>query len=98
MACAYLIVDTKIIISSQYEEYKKLAKPIIESFGGEYLARGGELFRDQSDLWTPSRLVVIRFESMEKAKRFLASDEYRPVKEIRIKAAKSTTLLVEGLS
>ncbi len=97
MVNAYLIVDTKIKNARQYEEYKKLAKPIIESYGGRYLARGGELYTDQSDLWAPSRIVVIRFESMQKAKRFLTSDEYKPVKALRIKAAQSTTLLVEGL-
>ena len=97
MVNAYLILDTKIKSACQYEEYKKLAKPIIESYGGTYLARGGELHTDQSDLWAPSRIVVIRFESMQKAKRFLTSDEYKPVKALRIKAAQSTTLLVEGL-
>ena len=97
MVSTYLIVDTKIQNDSLYEEYKKLVKPIIESFGGEYLARGGELYTDQSDLWGPSRIVVIRFESMQKAKRFLSSDEYKPVKAIRIKAAQSTSILVEGL-
>ena len=97
MASAYLIVDTKILDAARYEEYKNLAKPIIERFGGEYLARGGELYSNQCDLWTPTRIVVIKFESMQKAQRFLTSDEYRPVKDIRIKAAQSTTLLVEGL-
>ena len=97
MASAYLIVDTLIKDTIRYEEYKKLAKPIIESFGGEYLARGGELYSDQTDLWVPSRLVVIKFKSMQKAKKFLASDEYKPIKAIRIEAAQSTTLLVEGL-
>ena len=94
---AYLIVDTKIKDFEKYEEYKKLAKPIIESFGGKYLARGGELYTDQSDLWRPSRVVIVKFESMQKAKMFLNSEEYKPVKEIRIGAAQSTLLLVEGI-
>ncbi len=97
MASAYLIVDTKIRDAARYEEYKNLAKPIIERFGGEYLARGGELYSDQCDLWTPTRIVVIKFESMQKAKSFLESDEYKPIKAIRIEAAKSTMLLVDGL-
>ena len=97
MASAYLIVDTMIKDPIRYEEYKKLAQPIIESFGGEYLARGGQIYSDQTDLWVPNRIVVIKFKSMQKAKKFLASDEYRPIKAIRIEAAQSTTLLVEGL-
>ena len=94
---AYLIVDTKIKDPEKYEEYKNLVKPIIESFGGKYLARGGELYSDQSDLWKPSRVVIVKFKSMQKAKMFLKSEEYKPVKAIRIGAAQSTTLLVEGI-
>ena len=38
---AYLLVDTKIKNDEAYEEYKLRAKLIVESYGGEYLARGG---------------------------------------------------------
>ena len=37
----YMLVDTKIKDLDAYEEYKHKAKPIVESYGGEYLARGG---------------------------------------------------------
>ena len=97
MASAYLIVDTKIRDAARYEEYKNLAKPIIERFGGEYLARGGELYSDQCDLWTPTRIVVIKFESMQKAKSFLESDEYKPIKAIRLSASKATLTVIEGV-
>ena len=50
MSEAYLIVDTIITKPTLYEQYKELAKPLIESFGGEYLARGGKMFIDQADL------------------------------------------------
>jgi len=40
---AFLIVDTKIKNPSVYEEYKKLAKPIAEKYGGVYRARGGNI-------------------------------------------------------
>ena len=98
MPSAYLIVDTKIHDTLKYEEYKKLAKPIIESYGGEYIVRGGELYIDQSDLWAPTRFVIIKFNSMKKAKEFLSSKVYEPVKSMRLDAAHSTTLLVEGLN
>ncbi len=38
---AYMVVDTKIEDLDAYEEYKLKAKPIVEFYGGEYLARGG---------------------------------------------------------
>ena len=56
---AYLIVDTKIIDQKAYEDYKIRAKPIVEHYGGEYLARGGNTTVLENELWTPTRLVVV---------------------------------------
>ena len=38
---AYLVVDSQLTDPEHYEQYKLRAKPIVEQFGGEYLARGG---------------------------------------------------------
>jgi uncharacterized protein (DUF1330 family) len=40
---AFVIVDTRIENPEAYEEYKKLAKPIAEKYGGRYRARGGAM-------------------------------------------------------
>ena len=93
---AYLIVDTKIKDEEAYEEYKIRAKPIVESYGGEYLARGGFTTVSENELWTPTRLVVVRFPSREAAENFLSSDEYSPVKAIRHKHAQTTMTIVDG--
>ena len=34
---AYILVDVKIKNDENYDKYKKLAKPLVEKFGGEYL-------------------------------------------------------------
>lgn len=94
---AYLIVDTKLENPSAYEEYKTKARPIIEKFGGKYLARGGAMEILENDLWAPSRLVLIEFPDREKAKAALQSKEYQSVLPIRHAHAKSTLVLVEGI-
>ena len=94
---AYLVVDTKIIDQETYEEYKILAKPIVESYGGEYLVRGGNTTVSENELWTPQRLVVVRFPSREAAENFLSCDEYGPVKAIRNKSAQTTMSIVDGI-
>jgi len=58
---AYLIVDTLLNDPALYEQYKLKARPLIEKFGGEYLARGGRMTIRETDLWSPSRLVLVRF-------------------------------------
>ena len=97
MAFAYLIVDTKLTDPSSYEKYKELAKPIVENFGGKYLARGGEIYIDQDELWSPSRIVIVKFPSMQDAKAFLNSAEYKPIKAIRLSASKATLTVIEGV-
>ena len=93
---AFLIVDTEIKNPDKYEEYKKLAKPIAEKYGGTYRARGGEMDVRETDLWTPTRIIIIEFPDMESARAFVDSDEYAPVKPLRRDNANCTLFIVEG--
>lgn len=93
---AYIVVDTKIHNEAEYEEYKKLAKPIVEKYGGVYLARGGTLDLRETELWTPTRIVIVQFPDRESAQRFLDSDEYAPVQPLRQKNAECTLFIVDG--
>jgi uncharacterized protein (DUF1330 family) len=93
---AFLIVDTKIENPGEYEKYKKLAKPIAEKYGGTYRARGGEMDIRETDLWTPTRIVIIEFPDMNSARAFVDSDEYAPVKPLRRNNAKCTLFIVDG--
>jgi uncharacterized protein (DUF1330 family) len=93
---AYLIVDTEIHDVEGYERYKALARPIAESFGGEYVVRGGEIDLIDDDLWSPTRVVVIRFPSRAAARAFVDSEAYAPVKPLRHRYASSTLFIVDG--
>jgi uncharacterized protein (DUF1330 family) len=93
---AFLIVDTKIKNADEYEKYKALAKPIAEKYGGMYRARGGEMDIRETDLWTPTRMVIIEFPDMASARAFLDSDEYAPVKPLRLDSAECTLLILDG--
>ena len=93
---AYLIVDTKIKNVEAYEEYKKLARPIAEKYGGNYIARGGEIDVLESDLWTPTRVVIIEFPDMAAARAFANSEEYAPVKPLRRNNAQCTLFILDG--
>ncbi|HVL21030.1 MAG TPA: DUF1330 domain-containing protein [Amaricoccus sp.] len=94
---AYLVVDTAISDGETYDRYKVAARPIAERHGGEYLARGGALDVIETDLWTPSRLVIIRFPDTAAARAFCDDPDYQPVKALRHAAARSTLAIVEGV-
>ena len=92
---AYLIADTDVHDPAGYEQYKALALPIAEQFGGEYLGRRGDLRVDDDDLWSPTRIVIISFPDLASAHAFVDSDEYAPAKQMRRKYSKSTIVIVD---
>jgi uncharacterized protein (DUF1330 family) len=94
---AYLIVDTLLDNPELYEEYKLRARPLAEQFGGEYLARGGAMTVKESDLWSPSRLVLVKFPDAQAASRFYDSPEYQAILPISRKSARRTCVVFEGI-
>ena len=93
----YLVVDTQLTNPDLYEQYKLKAKPIVEFYGGEYLARGGKLSIKEDALWTPTRMVLIRFPSTEQAEKFYQSAEYQAALGISKESARRTVFFVEGM-
>ena len=94
---AYLIVDTLLDKPDVYEEYKLLAKPLVEQFGGEYLARGGNMDLKETDLWSPTRMVLVRFPDAAAARRFYDSPQYQAILPISRQSARRTIVILEGI-
>lgn len=93
---AYVIVDINVNDPVRYEEYKKLAAPTVELYGGKYIARGGKTEVLEGD-WSPNRLVILQFGSMEQAKKWLSSTEYAGPRSLRHQTAISNMVVVEGV-
>ncbi len=93
---AYVVVEIVVKNPEGYEEYKKLAPPPIAAFGGKYIARGGKAENLEGD-WKPNRIVILEFESVDKAKNWLDSEEYREAKALRHEHATSNMIVVEGV-
>jgi uncharacterized protein (DUF1330 family) len=93
---AYIIVDIDIHDGAGLEEYRNQVPATIAKYGGRFIVRGGK-FETLEGQWHPKRLVVLEFPSVEQAKRWYDSEEYRPLKAMRFKASKSNLVLVEGV-
>jgi uncharacterized protein (DUF1330 family) len=93
---AYLVVHVDVHDPDRYETYKAMAPASIRRYGGRYLTRGGAIEVIEGD-WTPKRLVLLEFPSMEQAKAFWDSPEYAEAKALRIAATTSEMVLLEGL-
>jgi uncharacterized protein (DUF1330 family) len=93
---AYAIAEVEVTDPAQFEEYRKLVPATIARYGGRYLVRGGAVDAKEGG-WTPRRLVVLEFPSMDEARRWYHSPEYVPVLAMRLKSARSKVVLVDGL-
>jgi len=93
---AYVILDITVTDLDLFEEYKNLAPATIEAYGGKYLARGGQAEALEGD-WSPNRIVILEFKSSEVAKQWLNSPEYREARSMRLQAATSHTIVVDGV-
>jgi uncharacterized protein (DUF1330 family) len=93
---AYLILDIHVKDPEEYAAYRERAPATLEQYGGRYLVRGGPHETVEGD-WNPERVVVVEFPSVERAKEWYASPEYQEIVGLRLRAAPSNTVLVEGV-
>jgi uncharacterized protein (DUF1330 family) len=92
----YIIAELEVTDPEKFEEYRKLVPETIAAYGGKYVVRGGTLETLEGE-WNPKRLVILEFESCERAKAWLNSEEYAPARKMRWESANTNVIVVEGL-
>lgn len=94
---AYLIADiTNIKDEETYAAYRSRVSPGLKAAGGRYLVRGGPVEVLEGD-WSPGRIVVVRFDSAEEARRWWDSPEYAELKRMRQSSTATNMILVPGV-
>ncbi len=93
---AYVLASIQVHNPEEYEKYKKLAGPSLEAFGGRFLVRGGAVTSLEGE-WAPRRLIILEFDSMEKARAWYGSEEYGRAMAIRKRTAATDMIVVEGI-
>jgi uncharacterized protein (DUF1330 family) len=93
---AFVIADVTVTDPAGYERYKQLTPAAIAAFGGRFVARGGEAAALEGD-WQPARLVIVEFPSLERARAWYDSVEYREAKALRQQTARTNMLIVDGV-
>ena len=96
MAKGYWVVFYHSVSNSAaFSEYAKLAGPIIEKGGGRFLAR--TVAAKAYDGGQKERVVVIEFDSVEKAIATIESAEYGAAKKHLEGAVERDVRIVEGV-
>jgi len=91
----YVVVELETSDHECMARYRELSGPSVERHGGRFLVRGGRFELLEGD-WNPERLVVIEFPSVEQAREWYESEDYREARDVRAGAARLQMLLVEG--
>lgn len=92
---AYVAVQAEITNPEQFKRYQELAGATLKTFGGRLLSGGSnlELLEGQ---WPRPTFVLLEFESVEQAKAWYASPEYREAIDARSGAAVFDMIVVPG--
>lgn len=95
MPKGYVVVNVHVKDADHYPEYARLARDTVAKFGGRYLVRGATPIIAEG---APAleRFVILEFPSLEQARRWYDSDEYRPVRALHHTYADTDLFLIEG--
>ena len=96
MPAGYVIAQLKVTNPEKYKEYVTKVSEVVKKFDGEYLVRNGEYQVVEGEDNFP-RLVIIKFLTCEKALVWHNSDEYKPVKDIRLQNSEGSNIIVKGI-
>jgi uncharacterized protein (DUF1330 family) len=92
---AYIVANVEVTDPAGYEEYRKGVAATIQQYGGRFLVRGGAT-EVLEGTFAPKRIVILEFESVERAKQWYDSPEYRPLLAMRKRASRGDLFLAAG--
>ena len=93
---AYVIAEVDVTDPTTLQKYAEKVPETLAPFNSHYLVRGGKTQALEGE--APKRIVVIAFDSAEKARGWYDSPAYEAIKPIRQSSAKSRIFIVEGVA
>ena len=94
MIKGYVIADIHVRDKEGFEKFREMAKPVLEEYGAKVLVRTPNVEAREGK--KPGVVVVLEFESMDKARKCYESEAYQAAKAVREKACDTDLILAEG--
>jgi uncharacterized protein (DUF1330 family) len=92
----YAIAEITITDRTWVGDYVANVTPMIERYGGRYLARTGRVDKVEGQRPAAQTYLIIEWPSNTAAQTFYDSAEYRPYRQRRIDGAQNEFVLVAG--
>ena len=93
----YVIAEVEVTDPVALKEYGEKAPAIMAAHNGRYVVRGGAVHALEGEA-PKGYLVVIAFDSVEKAREWYDSPDYKAIRTIRQGATKSRIFIAEGVT
>lgn len=93
---AYMVGNITVTDPETFAQYGQRVPETVARFGGTYVVRGGKAEKIEGD-YDPVRIVILQFESIERAREWYDSAEYAPLKEMRMRSSNGDLYFVEGV-
>ncbi len=93
---AFIVSHINVTDWNKYKEYMKVTPDIIGKFEGKFIVRGGEMMTLEGPEET-RRVIIVEFPTLEKAKEFYNSQDYRDAKKLREGAATAQFIAIDGV-
>jgi uncharacterized protein (DUF1330 family) len=91
----YLIFEIEITDPDAWEEYRRVAGPVMAASGGRFLVNSMDPTPLEGD-WKPAMFSVVEFPSYEVAREFYHSEAYQRTVKLRQRASNGRGILVDG--
>jgi uncharacterized protein (DUF1330 family) len=92
----YTLAELSVTERGWARDYVEHVTPMVERYGGRYLARTNAFEKLEGDREPPQVVLLIEWPDEEAAAAFYDSEEYRPYRERRLAGSRGEFLLVAG--
>ena len=94
----YVIAEVEVTDPSTMQKYVDKISETLAPFNHHYVVLGGGKIQALEGELPKGGIVIIAFDSAEKAHEWYASPAYEAIKPIRLSATKGRMFIVEGLA
>lgn len=91
-----MVFEIEITDAQAWEEYRRLAGPLLAAAGGRFLANDPDPTPLEGG-WVPPSFSIVEFPSVEDARAFYESFAYQDTVAMRQRASRGRGILVAGL-
>ena len=93
---AYVLVEPMAVNDADaFQRYRPMGAAAVAAHQGRYAARGAAALTLEGD-WTPEKLTLLEFPSLDLARAWYESAEYRAARAVRAGAARLRLVAFDG--